>query len=114
MSLNLAVNLETYFAAANAGDSDRIAACFTDQAVVHDEGRDIIGREAIHEWAKDARRKYDFHAQPLAVEEGVDRTTVRAHLTGDFPGNPVDLSYGFKLEAGEIAALEIELSPPGN
>jgi hypothetical protein len=37
----------------------------------------------------------------------VDRTVVTAHLTGDFPGNPVDLRYRFKLAGAEIVALEI-------
>jgi hypothetical protein len=37
----------------------------------------------------------------------VDRTTVTAHLTGNFPGNPVDLGYRFKLAGSRIAALDI-------
>ena len=41
------------------------------------------------------------------MEAEADRTVVTAHLTGDFPGNPVDLHYRFKVAGGEIAALEI-------
>jgi hypothetical protein len=32
---------------------------------------------------------------------------VRAHVTGDFPGNPVDLTYRFTLVKNEIAMLSI-------
>jgi ketosteroid isomerase-like protein len=107
MALDLPAPIEAYFAAANTDDSDRVAACFTDEAIVHDEGHDIVGREEIRAWAVESRRKYRFHAQPLTVDAVGDRTVVSAHLTGDFPGNPVDLSYRFKLAHGKIAALEI-------
>jgi ketosteroid isomerase-like protein len=107
MALDLPAPIEAYFAAANTDDSDRVAACFTDEAVVHDEGHDIVGREEIRTWAVESRRKYRFHAQPLTVDAAGDRTVVSAHLTGDFPGNPVDLSYRFKLAHGKIAAVEI-------
>ena len=56
---------------------------------------------------RQVRRKYHFHAAVLAVEEAGDHTVVTAHLTGDFPGNPVDLRYRFKLDGREIIALEI-------
>jgi ketosteroid isomerase-like protein len=107
MALDLPAPIEAYFAAANTDDSDRVAACFTDEAVVHDEGHDIVGREEIRTWAVESRRKYRFHAQPLTVDAAGDRTVVSAHLTGDFPRNPVDLSYRFKLAHGKIAAVEI-------
>jgi ketosteroid isomerase-like protein len=96
-----------YFAAANADDADRVAACFVEDAVVRDEGRDMHGRAAIRAWAQETRRKYRFHAEVRMVEETPDRTVVTAHLTGDFPGNPVDLRYRFKLAGMEIVALEI-------
>jgi ketosteroid isomerase-like protein len=107
MTVQLPDPLSVYFAAANTDDADRVAACFTEDALVHDEGRDIRGREAIRAWAADARRKYAFHAEVMAAEEAADRTVVTAHLTGDFPGNPVDLRYRFKLVGRQIAALEI-------
>jgi hypothetical protein len=75
--------------------------------VVHDEGRDIRGREMIRAWAAEARRKYRFHADVLSVEQDAERAVVTAHLTGDFPGSPVDLRYRFKLAGDKIAALEI-------
>ena len=96
-----------YFAAANSDDADRVAACFAEDAAVRDEGHDIHGRDAVRAWAEETRRKYRFHAEILAVEAAADRTIVTAHLTGDFPGNPVDLHYRFKLAGSKIGALEI-------
>lgn len=107
MDPNLPEAIETYFAASNTDDADRIADCFTETALVHDERQDIRGREAIRAWAAETRRKYRFQAEVLAAEVDGARATVSAHLTGDFPGNPVDLSYRFSLADGKIAALEI-------
>jgi ketosteroid isomerase-like protein len=107
MIVNLPHPIAAYFAAANTDDADRIAGCFARDAVVRDEGRDIRGRGAVRTWAEEVRRKYHFHAEVIAVEEATDRTVVIAHLTGDFPGNPVDLQYRFKLTGPEIIALEI-------
>lgn len=109
MTLNLPASLETYFAAANTDDADRIADCFTPDAIVRDEDHHISGRAAIRAWAFESRRKYCFHAQPMSVDEGADKTVVKAHLTGDFPGNPLDLNYRFTLADGKISALETAL-----
>ncbi len=107
MTLELPAPIGEYFAAANTDDADRIAACFAQDAVVRDEGEDMHGRSAVRAWAQASRRKYRFHAEPRTIEALADRTVVTAHLTGDFPGNPVDLRYRFKLAAGLIAGLEI-------
>ena len=107
MTLNLPEPLEEYFAAANAYDGDRVAACFAENGVVHDEARDHIGRDAIRTWAEEAGRKYRFHAEVLTIEEAGGETVVTVHLTGDFPGNPIDLPFRFKLASGQIAELEI-------
>jgi len=107
MTVKLPEPLGEYFEAANTDDAQRVAACFAEDAVVHDEGRDFVGRAAVRAWADEARRKYRFQAEVLSMEAEADRTVVTAHLTGDFPGNPVDLHYRFKVAGGEIAALEI-------
>ena len=107
MTVKMPKTLAEYFAAANTDDADRVAACFAEDAVVRDEGRDIHGRAAVRAWAEEARRKYRFHAAVTSIEQAADRTVVTAHLTGDFPGNPVDLRYRFKLAGSEIIALEI-------
>ncbi|MEA2783431.1 MAG: hypothetical protein QOK29_4975 [Rhodospirillaceae bacterium] len=107
MTVNLPRSLAEYFLAANTDDADRVAACFAEDAIVRDEGRDIRGRDAVRVWAEEARRKYRFHAEVIGVEETADRTVVTAHLTGPFPGSPVDLRYRFKLAGPEIIALEI-------
>jgi len=60
--------------------------------------------EAPSGWTAKVRRKYRFHAEAAATEEVADRTVVTAPLTGDFPGNPVDLGYRFRLAGLGIIA----------
>ncbi len=100
MALSLPSAVESYFAAANTTDADAVAACFTADALVHDEGHDIRGRDAIRAWAADARAKYSFRAEPSAIETQAGGPVVTAHVAGDFPGSPVDLRYRFKLANG--------------
>ena len=107
MTLKLPEPLGEYFAAANAHDADRVAACFAEDAVVRDEGRDIHGRNAVRAWVEDTSRKYRYKVDVVAVEEVAYRAVVTVHLTGDFPGSPIDLRYRFKLADRQIAGLEI-------
>jgi ketosteroid isomerase-like protein len=96
-----------YFQAANGDDPDRVAACFAEDAVVKDERRGTSGRAAIRAWAEETQRKYRYHAEIKNVEKQAVRYVVTAHLTGDFPGSPIDLNYRFKLNGAEIVSLEI-------
>jgi hypothetical protein len=45
--------------------------------------------------------------QPLSAHKHGDEVTVRARLTGDFPGSPVEVSHSFKLSGEKIVSLEI-------
>lgn len=105
--MNLPEPLREYFAAANARDADRIAACFADDGFVRDEGHDIRGRDAVRAWADETGRKYRYRADVISVDETADRTVVKARVAGDFPGSPIELGYRFKLSGRHIAALEI-------
>jgi hypothetical protein len=41
------------------------------------------------------------------VEQQGGKTVVTSHLTGNFPGSPVDLRFFFALEGDKIRSLEI-------
>ncbi|MNU10213.1 hypothetical protein D3C72_2572370 [compost metagenome] len=62
---------------------------------------------AIQAWKAETSTKYIYTTQPLAVEREANSQVVRARVTGNFPGSPVDLRYRFALERGLIASLEI-------
>ena len=105
-SLNLPKPIAAYFTADKAG-GEAVSQCFTENAVVKDEGHTHKGRAAIKEWKTDASAKYKYTCEPLACEEKDGKTVVTCHLVGDFPGSPVDLRFFFKLEGDKIAWLEV-------
>lgn len=96
-----------YFDATNRFDADTAAACFTSDAVVHDEGKDHVGTEAIRGWVAHASEKYQPQATVMSAQEKGDQLFVAARVTGDFPGNSADLEFAFSLRDGKIAELSI-------
>ena len=106
MTLDLPKPIAAYFTA-DQGDSEAVAQCFTNNAVVKDEGHTHRGRAAIKKWKTDASAKYQYTSDPFACEEKDGKILVTSHLVGNFPGSPVDLRYFFKLEGDMIASLEV-------
>lgn len=108
MPLNLPQAIRLYFAA-DASNGEAFARCFTDHAVVKDEGHTYQGLAAIRQWKSDSSRKYTYTSEPFACTDVGGKTIVTSRLTGNFPGSPVDLRYLFGLEGDKIASLEITL-----
>jgi len=104
--LNLPQPIADYFDA-DKRHAEAVASCFTDRAVVKDEGQIHCGPGAIKSWKTEASAKYSYSSQPFAVEQTDGQYIVTSRLTGNFPGSPVDLRYIFRLERGKIALLEI-------
>src|SRR6266487_2856021 len=105
-SLNLPKPIAAYFTA-DKGDGHADSRCFSEDAVVKDEGHTHRGGAAIKTWKTDASAKYEYTSQPIACEEKDGKTIVTSHLVGNFPGSPVDLRFFFELEGDKIASLEI-------
>ena len=83
-------------------------ACFSDTAIVHDEGRERRGRDAIRAWTQETDRKYHPKTEVLdVVTVAADTVLVTGRVSGTFPGSPVDLRYAFTLEGDKIARLQI-------
>ena len=98
--------IAAYFAA-DRRDTEAIARCFTQDAVVKDEGHTHTGVMAIKQWKTESAAKYTYTSEPFALERCDGMTIVTSRLTGNFPGSPVDLRFFFRLERGRIASLEI-------
>jgi hypothetical protein len=108
MTIHLPKPIDTYFAADKC-DSEAVARCFIDSAVVKDEGHTYNGLAAIKHWKTNSSKKYTYTSEPFACEEKDGQTIVTCRLTGNFPGSPVDLRFFFRLEGDKIASLEIIL-----
>lgn len=107
MPLELPKPIAAYFTADT--DSEAVAQCFTDNAVVKDDGHTYNGVAAIKEWVKDYSQKYTATTEPLHSEEQEGKTIVTSRVTGNFPGSPIELRYYFGIESDKIADLEITL-----
>jgi hypothetical protein len=105
-SLNLPKPITAYFIA-DRGDGDAVSLCFTENAVVQDEGHTHNGHAAIKAWKTAASAKYEYTCEPFACAEQGGKTVVTSHLMGNFPGSPVDLRFFFKLDGDLIVSLEI-------
>lgn len=104
--LTLPEPIAAYFKA-DKDDGETITRCFTEQAIVKDEGRAHSGSAAIKAWKIDASAKYSYTSEPFAIVEEDGGYVVTSRLTGNFPGSPLDLRFSFRLEGDKIAYLEI-------
>jgi len=102
MAIELPAVIARYFAEDAREGPEHVAQCFTDTAVVTDEGR-----SAIAAWKASASTQYSYTVEPFAIVGDGDRLVVTSRVAGNFPGSPVDLRYIFKVEGEHIAALEI-------
>lgn len=106
MTLQLPQPVAAYFQA-DSGNGEAVSSCFTEDAVVKDEGHTYHGRAAIKKWKEDASTKYTYTCDPLTCEQQNGKSVVTCHLAGNFPGSPVNLRFCFQLEGDKIASLEI-------
>jgi ketosteroid isomerase-like protein len=101
-----------YLAASDRGDDEAVVRCFTQDAVVVDEGREWRGTAPIRRWRATVATAYQYTVQVTGAEvlgeaDGAERHDVYLHLDGNFPGGEVDLRNRFALRDGRIARLEI-------
>jgi hypothetical protein len=107
MPIELPGAIADYFAADTGQSAEAIAACFTQAAIVKDEGHTYAGRDAIRRWKDESSAKYTYTVEPFSIASEGNREVVTSHLVGDFPGSPTDLRYFFALDGDKIAELEI-------
>ena len=106
MTLDLPKPIAAYFTA-DKGDGAAVAECFTEKAVVKDEGHTYQGRAAIKQWKAVVSAKYQYTSEPFACEQKDGKFVVTSKVTGNFPGSSVVLRFFFGLEGDRIASLEI-------
>jgi len=91
--------------AQNNFDSVAYAACFTETAVVFDEGKKHNGRKEIENWIDKANREYQSTMKPLDYNE--TENILSAETSGNFPGSPIVLNYHLQITDELIQSLKI-------
>ena len=108
MAPKLPKPIAEYLAAVEEKNSNKLAGCFAENAVVHDEGGTYRGHDAIKAWSEQTQGKYNYTMDALNASVTGDSVCLRAKVTGNFPGSPVELDYLFRLANDKIASLKIE------
>lgn len=86
-------------------DSTAYANCFSETAVVFDEGKTYNGKREIKNWIEKANKDYQVTMKPLEYSE--TEQTLRAEISGTFPGSPLVLTYHYELKNELIQSLKI-------
>lgn len=108
MTVKMPNAIEAYFKVDRNGGPDELPSAFTANAVIRDAGETVVGHAAIRQWKIDYTHKYGVpHTEPFLVTTENGKTQVTAHVTGTFPGSPIDLRYIFVIAGEKISELEI-------
>jgi ketosteroid isomerase-like protein len=95
-----------YLKAAPENDVATLLGCFTDDAVVRDEGHTYRGKAEIEGWRAATAAAFTYTVEVLGGETADDgRELVRTRLAGTFPGSPVELTFAFTLRGDLISGL---------
>ena len=107
MTIQLPGAIARYIAAANKHDAKAVAACFSEQGTVHDEGQVYHGQAAIAAWNAKTNATYAVTTTVRRYVPTGPGGTVTAEVAGNFPGSPLAMVFDFTLGANTIDALEI-------
>ena len=106
--MELPLVLSQYFSAVNAQDIAATAECFAPEAVVHDEGEDLQGIDAVTGWIESTTEKYRVTHQVQKFEERNGESIVTSLVSGTFDGSPIELDFHFTINQGKITRLRVE------
>ncbi len=105
--MNLPNIIARLVATQNSFDSVAYAQCFSETAVVVDEGKTHQGRPAIEEWIADSNERYRATMKPVDFEEKQLESVLKAEVSGNFPGSPLVLSYHLVIADELIQSLKV-------
>lgn len=105
--MNLPKVLADLVAAQNRFDAPAYASCFSDTAVVFDEGKIYTGKTAIGEWIDASNRTYKSVMRPLSISHEGKTTVLSAEVSGTFPGSPLVLKFHFEIKGELIEGLKV-------
>lgn len=100
--------ITAYFTAQAGNDIEALVSCFTDDAVITDDGKTVAGKEAIRVWKQEVDTAFEYSTDIVRTDPAGDGNyAVTAEISGNFPGSPVRLQYRFALSGELISELVI-------
>ena len=108
MTIKLPRIINDYVDASNAHNLNSIVFCFSDDAVVCDEGKEFRGKEMIESRIVKTIEKYKFQFKPVSIKDDNTEVVVAVEVSGAFDGSPITLDYHFTIEGDKIVSLTID------
>lgn len=91
----------------NNFDSVAYANCFSETAVVLDEGKTHSGKKEIERWIADSNERYKATIKPVSFEEKETESLLMAETSGNFAGSPIVLTYHLEIVDELIQSLKV-------
>lgn len=105
--MNLPEAIQDLVKAQNNFDSSAFADCFSETAIVFDEGKTYTSKTEIKNWIEKSSKEYNTLMKPLEFEGSAEEGNLKAEVSGTFPGSPVILTYNLKFKENRIESLRI-------
>jgi hypothetical protein len=104
--MNLPKVIADLVAAQNNFDSTAYVKCFSENAVVKDEGKTHNGTKEIEAWIADSNERYRATIKVVGYEEHKTESILKAETSGSFPESPIVLNYHLVITDGLIRSLK--------
>lgn len=88
-------------------DGKAFAECFTESAIVYDQGKTHNGRKEIQQWIEESMKVDNSRLEALNYEESGSTAVLTANVTGTFPQSPIVLKFNFGMKNGLIDSLKV-------
>lgn len=111
MNFEIPQTIKSYFELTASEAHAEVAELFAPEAVIVDEGedREIVGRDAIHQWKIELASQLKTTVEVIDFVEKEGTQTATALVSGNFPGSPAEFKYHFEISPeGLIHRLVIE------
>ncbi|WP_370897374.1 nuclear transport factor 2 family protein [Chryseobacterium gossypii] len=105
--MNLPLVLKKLLEAQNTSDSVLYSECFSENALVFDEGKVYKGKDEIRRWNEKTNTQYQTQIEPLEFSEEGETYKLKASISGSFEGSPITLTFTFQIENDKISSLMI-------
>ncbi|MFM9331406.1 nuclear transport factor 2 family protein [Paenibacillus mesotrionivorans] len=106
--------IQDFIAAANRPDPDAYVDCFSEDAIVLDEGKEWAGKAAIKKWSTEYHFGANVTLEPKQHKPNGEEAVVVFKIDGDFDKtglpDPLLLDFSFHIHDFKIKRLAIQLS----
>lgn len=109
MTMIVPPSIIAYLLAENSHNPNAVAACFSQDGVVRDEGKVRRGRTEIEAWKVETNAKYSAQIAPVEVSNFDGGYLLLASVSGNFPGSPLNMNFRFFVSDSLIDALEVSI-----